>query len=137
MTYYEKLEIILLPSLRFVHEHYSFLWRFYAPREDSLWQAAIKNASPNEALTIIKRLFKRPEVWGRLKTTNKLIRQELKLTQDAYNKANRKNTQILDCWDEWFTGRLDRVVEHAVKWLTDTLNDMDGEWTGKKGKLRA
>ncbi|KAJ5639539.1 Chitinase II [Penicillium longicatenatum] len=119
------------------------LWRFYAPREDSLWQAAVKNASPNEALTIIKRVItvfsylNDPEVWGRLKTTNKLIRQELKLAQDAYNKANGKNTQILDCWDEWFAGHLDRVVEHSVEWLTDALDDMDGEWTGKKGKLRA
>ncbi|KGO56945.1 Chitinase II [Penicillium expansum] len=125
------------------------LWRLVAPVEEKKWGTAVGKADPAEAITAIKKVrpFRRGhlrvqlsennEVWSRLKATNKLIRQELKSTQDAYNKATGKNTKILDCWDEWFAEHLSTIVDHATDWLTDALDDMENEWSGKKDKLKA
>ncbi|KAK4870960.1 hypothetical protein LT330_000197 [Penicillium expansum] len=119
------------------------LWRYHAPVEKGKWSTAVGKADPAEALTALKKVISvfnylnNGEVWSRLKSTNKLIRQELKLAGDAYNKASGKNTKVLDCWDEWFAKHLTSIVTHATDWLTDALDDMENEWSGKKGKLKA
>ncbi|KAJ5734717.1 Chitinase II [Penicillium manginii] len=71
-----------------------WIWRLVDPVAKTRFSNAIKKVNPSEALTGMKR------VWKRLKATNNLLREELQLTQDKYNKATGNNAKIVEYWDE-------------------------------------
>ncbi|KAJ5387331.1 Chitinase II [Penicillium cosmopolitanum] len=122
------------------------IWRGADPVAKTKLASAIKNINPSQALTGIKRLLQAisvfsylndSEVWKRLKATNKLLRQELKLTQDEYNKSTGKSAKLLDCWDEWFENHLNDMVSDSTDWLTEALKKMEDAWKNKNSKQRA
>ena len=71
-----------------------------------------------------------------MNTTNKLIREELKTAQDAYNKATGGQTKIVDCWDEFFADHIDQIVMKAKDWLSSALDSVESEWKAKQGNKK-
>ncbi|GAB1213968.1 hypothetical protein ATERTT37_003124 [Aspergillus terreus] len=114
------------------------LWALHNPSDPDKWKDIVKDSSPNQGITILKRVvtvfsyLKHPEVWKRLKATNGLIRQELKTVQDAYNQATGSNAVIVDCWDRWLADHLAKVLQHGINWATQGLTDMENQWLPKK-----
>lgn len=68
-------------------------------------------------------------VRSKFKAINKMMRDELKRAQDAYNDANDAHISLVDCWDLFFKKHIDKMVADGKTWVTSAISAMRSQWS--------
>ncbi|KAJ5553988.1 glycoside hydrolase [Penicillium frequentans] len=105
------------------------LWQNGQPRAEDTWKGYMKN-DPDKALNVIRdsiavyQYMRDTKIWGKFKTINTAVREEMFRAQEQYKKDNNKDPKLQDCWDAWLESQFKEFVDNGRNWVKDAVTDL-------------